>query len=231
MAYRPVFVPDSVGSPFVQEILVEFKWHPGMSTAQAQRSIASLHEAAATSGLAPILDISSKSPERLGVALSAFNLMLKGPDDRSLSVECAFQGSKVFDTGGPFTDLYSATSREAKKDGRIRESGKINHFNWYGEYFPINPSTAFYNWLYIMALDQNPTLAMKVLGFRGFTDIAFNPKRSWNCQARAAALFVGLSAADKAKLAVESREAYLSVLLGEKSSPNANTVQQLSLEL
>ena len=29
--------------------------------------------------------------------------------------------------------------------------------------------------------------------FQGFSDIVFNPKRSLNCQARAAALFVSLS--------------------------------------
>ena len=53
------------------------------------------------------------------------------------------------------------------------------------------PRTAFYDCLYVQALLENPQLAGVVLSYDAFTDIAFNPQRSLNCQARAAALFVG----------------------------------------
>ncbi len=39
------------------------------------------------------------------------------------------------------------------------------------------------------ALFQNPELSKELLRFEAFTDIAFNPQKSLNCQARAAARF------------------------------------------
>lgn len=55
------------------------------------------------------------------------------------------------------------------------------------------PRTAFYDWLYINALIENPQLAEKLNGYDGFTDIAFNPDKGINCQARSAALYVSLA--------------------------------------
>ena len=50
----------------------------------------------------------------------------------------------------------------------------------------------FYDWLYIRALAQNSELALSLMEYNAFTDIAFNPKKSINCQANSAALFVSL---------------------------------------
>lgn len=188
MARRPIFLPYS-SSPYVEEKNIEFQWYPGFAKSQAQKSIKSLHE---RSGISPILEISGKSTERLGVSLSAFNLSIR-IKNTSMPVECAYQGSKVFKKGGPYTDLYSRSSREAKTDPRLRNSGELIAFKFCGEDFPIKPQTGFYNWLYIQALGQNQNLARELENFQGFSDIAFNPKRSINCQARAAALFVSLS--------------------------------------
>lgn len=101
----------------------------------------------------------------------------------------------MFENGGPYQDLYSVSSRAAKTDERLRNSGKLIAFNFFGEDFPIDPQTAFYDWLYLTALWQKkPNLAKEELEpFEGFSDIVFNPQRSLNCQARAAALFVSLS--------------------------------------
>jgi hypothetical protein len=66
-----------------------FEWHPGFSKSQAQKSIASLHCAAAEAGIAPVLEISSKSPDPLGVSLSAFNLLLVAPESGRISVDRA----------------------------------------------------------------------------------------------------------------------------------------------
>ena len=96
---------------------------------QKQKSINSLHSAAKEQlGLKNILEISSKSESPLGVELSAFNLQLTSQNNIKASVEVFFQGSKVFSEGGPFTDLYLKTSREAKKDSRLKESGNLVEF-------------------------------------------------------------------------------------------------------
>ena len=194
MANRPIFTPDFNGFPFVETVDIEFKWYSGFAKSQMQKTIVSLHEAAEKQGIAPVLEISRKSASRLGVSLSAFILTLETPRGQKMSVECAYQGSKVFENGGPYHDLYSVSSRSAKTDDRLRNSGELIAFNFCGEDFPIEPKTAFYDWLYITALCQKKKDLMQQLeSFLGFSDIVFNPNRSLNCQARAAALFVSLS--------------------------------------
>ena len=195
MAKRPIFTPGFDNFPYVKAVDIEFRWYPGFAKSQLQKSITSLHKAAEDKGIAPILEISGKSTSTLGVSLSAFNLPLKTANGQTLSVECAYQGSKVFENGGPYQDLYSVSSRAAKTDERLRNSGKLIAFDFFGEDFPIEPQTAFYDWLYLTALWQKKTnLAKEELEpFEGFSDIVFNPQRSLNCQARAAALFVSLS--------------------------------------
>jgi hypothetical protein len=118
MAKRPIFIPKASGPLLVVAMPIEFVWHPGMSKSQKQKSVRSLHDAAKqTRGIEKILEISSKSEDDLGVRLSAFDLLLT-TNGFSASVEVLFQGSKVFSKGGPFTDIYRKTSREAKKDER-----------------------------------------------------------------------------------------------------------------
>ena len=194
MANRPIFTPNFSGFPYVETVDIEFKWYSGFAKSQMQKTIVSLHEAAEKQGIAPVLEISRKSASRLGVSLSAFILTLETPRGQKMSVECAYQGSKVFENGGPYHDLYSVSSRSAKTDERLRNSGELIAFNFCGEDFPIEPKTAFYDWLYITALCQKKKDLMQQLeSFLGFSDIVFNPNRSLNCQARAAALFVSLS--------------------------------------
>jgi hypothetical protein len=227
MARRPIFLPNPDSFPYVREVPVEFDWHPGFSRAQAQKSIASLHHAAAKLGISSILEISSKSPDPLGVALSAFNLTLEVPGNRSMSVECAFQGSKVFEHGGPYTDLYSVSSKQARTDGRLHSSGNLVAFNFLGEDFPTCPVTAFYDWLYITALWQNAELSQIVLVFQGFSDIAFNPKRSINCQAHSAALFVSMYQQGVIEHIVQDRGDFIRLVSGK--SPRAQTAYQPNL--
>jgi hypothetical protein len=212
LATRPVFVPAPSKSPPVDEINVDFVWPPGLSPSQARKSIAGLHKAAEQKGIAPCLEISSKSPVELGNALSAFNLLVEAPGQPSISVECAFQGSKVFERGGPFADLYERTSREAKKDDRLHTSGRIIAFRFFGEEFPVLPATAFYDWLYLQALSQNPHLAGPLLAYAGFTDIVFNPAKSLNCQARAAALYVAARQMGAAEKLASDRDYYLEII-------------------
>lgn len=74
------------------------------------------------------------------------------------------------------------------------------------------PRTAFYDWLYLSALNQNKNLALHLLNFDGFTDIEFNPAKSINCQARAAALFVSLVRRNMLDDVLSSKDGFLSKL-------------------
>jgi hypothetical protein len=214
MATRPIFKPLPGIPPYVEVIETEFEWYPGFSVAQAQRSVAALHSAAALKGIAPLLEISSKSLLQLGVQLSAFNLRIRY-DDHLMTVECAFQGSKVFVEGGPYQDLYAAPSRAAKRDPRLTNSGNLIGFRLFNNEMPMTPVTAFYDWLYFSALMQNWELAAEIIHYNGFSDIAFNPERSWNCQARSAALFVALTKSMDVKRIADIDD-FLTVIQGDQ---------------
>lgn len=198
MAIRPIYIPQESGNFLVKTEMVEFKFHAGFAAVQKQKSIAELHQAAKEKfKLNNILEISSKSEEELGVALSAFNLMI---DDKKTkqkySVECAFQSAKVFEHGGAYTDLLNVSSREAKKDERLKNSGKLLKFQFKGTKWDLTPMTAFYDWLYINALNQNAQFHEHLWRYQAFTDIEFNPNKSINCQAYSVAMFVALAKRD-----------------------------------
>lgn len=194
MATRPVFAPGKRRNE-ADVFMTEFQWNSGLNVSQKRKNIAALHEAyMARFPERKVLEISSKSEQKLGVALSAFNLKKYVPSlGKSIPLECVFQGGKVFGAGGPYTDLYEASPRDAKRDPRLKSSGMLRSFQYEGEQFPILPKTVFYNWIYINALLENPELAQQLVEFDGFTDIEFNPDKSLNCQAEAAALYVTLA--------------------------------------
>ena len=209
MARRPVFVPDS-DKPYVSEVSLDFEYFPGSSIQQKQRSIASLHASyVARFPSSRVLEVSSKSERDIGVQLSAFNLMIEYPGRGSCSVECAFQASKVFLHGGPFVDLFNASSRAAKSDRRLRESGKLVGFKYFEHEFPLEPKTYFYVWLYASTLCRHDKLVEQVMMFDAFTDIEHNPERSINCQARSVAKVVGLARAGLLADALQSPRAFL----------------------
>ena len=209
MARRPVFAPDS-DKPYVSELSLDFEYFPGFSIQQKQRSIASLHASyVAKFPSSRVLEVSSKSERDIGVRLSAFNLMIEHPGRGSYSVECAFQASKVFLHGGPFVDLLDASSRAAKTDRRLRESGELVAFRYCEHEFPLEPKTYFYDWLYASALCRDDKLVEQVMMFDAFTDIEHNPERSINCQARSVAKVVGLARAGLLEDALQSPQAFL----------------------
>lgn len=211
MAERPIFVPVADEPELVSELYFGLTWHAGFAPVQKQKNVASLHAAAAAAGYAPLLEVSSKSTEKLGQHLSAFHLKVGGRHGE-MPLECAFQGSKVFERGGPFVDLYGADVRDAKRDPRLRESGALIAFDFEGIRFPLEPRTAFYDWLYINAIYPHREWLIRLNRYAGFTDIEFNPERSVNCQARSCALFVSLMSNGLLDRAVESPEAFLAML-------------------
>lgn len=229
MANRPVYIPalNRVGV-IIKDI--DFTWFPGMSKSQKQKSVSSLHETANKLDISPILEISSKSELEIGLGLSAFNLMIITKKfNKSFSVEMAFQSSKVFEKGGPYTDLLEGTSWQAKKDIRLKESGNLIKFQFFSNEFTLKPRTLFYDWLYINALHQNEDLADQVLTYRGFTDIEFNPKKSINCQAYSAALYVSLRKAGVICEALESQESFIEVLKNEYEKRDGTLTIQTTL--
>lgn len=213
MAVRPVFLPKASGDFLVLAEKTSFTWFAGMAVSQKQKSIESLHQAAKHQfGVSRLLEISSKSKDELGVALSAFNLMITTKKRaRVFSVECAFQSSKVFANDVQYLDLLDVTSREAKKDLRIKESGGIKKFRFYGEEWPINPVTAFYDWLYVNALNNEPDYHSALDLYDAFTDIEFNPDKSINCQAYSVALFCSLRRRGLLDFATQSKDNFLSL--------------------
>lgn len=211
MAIRPIFLPkvESVG---VVEKPVEFKWHPGMAASQKKKSIEELHKEAKSLGVSNVLEISSKSELELGVNLSAFNLLITTKKySQKFTVETAFQGSKVFERGGPYKDLIGLDSRAAKKDIRLKESGNLIAFKFFNKEFPLIPRTYFYDWVYINALVQHEEYVEAIRKYDGFSDIEFNPKKSINCQAHAVALYRSLQLNGKLDIALESPESFLDI--------------------
>lgn len=228
MAKRPIFIADSNGPNLVRVQSIEFTWYAGMAMSRRQMSMRSLHQAAqALHPESRILEVSRMSDDPLGERLSAFNLTLNHPETgRDVPLECAFQSSKVFERAGPFQDLLGASPADAKRDFRLQNSGALTAFQYNGEYWPKEPLTAFYDWIYIHALREKPELAEAVLQYDIFTDIAFNPSKSINCQAGAVALFVALFRAGKLDAALSSRDEFLNFEQGATTHEDADGGQQ-----
>lgn len=103
----------------------------------------------------------------------------------------------MFENGGPYYDLIEKSSREAKKDPRIYDSGVVIGFFLDGKTYYQNNVEVFYSWLYINALNNNMHLSEEVIKYDAFTDIVYSPKPGIDiaCQARSAAIYVGLKRA------------------------------------
>jgi len=183
MAERPAFL---IRQGKVIGELYSFEWFPGFAVSQKQKCIESLHDAIREKDAdARPLEVSTKSREPLGRKMSAFHLMLGRH-----TLENIFQSAKVFENGGPYPDLLEAPPREAKRDERLKSSGRLKAFCFEGEEFPLIPQTVFYDYIYFAAVKES--LAAEeidaVSGYNCFTDIEFNPAKSVNTQARTAAM-------------------------------------------
>ena len=212
MAERPVFIPIDEGEQLVNEKLISFPWHAGVAPSQKKKNISGLHKCAKILGITPILEVSTKSGEKLGISLSAFNLNVEMSDSSVITLESAFQGSKCFQDGGPYKDLYGKPGMEIKKDERITNSGELSGFSFDGQEWELKPKTAFYDWLYIQAIYRQPNLGKNLDSYGAFTDIEFNPKKSFNCQARSCALYVSLMKRGILENVLRDRQLFLEIL-------------------
>lgn len=183
MAQRPAFF---IRQGKVVSDTYSFEWFSGFAVSQKQKSIKSLHNAIIKTDVnAKPLEISTKSMENIGIKLSAFNLQID-----NYTLENIFQSAKVFENGGPYLDLLDLSPKEAKRDERLHNSGSLKAFRYQNEDFPLIPQTVFYDFIYIAAIKQSFTTddINTVLCYNYFTDIEFNPTKSINTQARAAAI-------------------------------------------
>src|SRR5271157_4661235 len=103
MAERSIFVSKPESDELVREIFFQVKWHSGFALVQKDKNIEELHNAARLAGYQNLLEISTKSKSERGRHLSAFHMTADTKDAGTIKLELAFQGSKVFERGGPFT--------------------------------------------------------------------------------------------------------------------------------
>lgn len=211
MANRPCYRPleKYVGYKTVES--APFAWNGGFAFSQKQKNVVALHDAIhKIDPSAKILEISSKSLQQLGVQLSAFNLKLK-LNGQECSVESVFQSGKVFDGGvGPFPELVSHDSREVRHFVQEKSAGHaLVAFEVCGIRWALQPKTAYFFYLYLKALCDNPELGDQLMEFDAFTDIEFNPKKQVNCQAAAAAFYVSLRRQGRLEWAMESKENFI----------------------
>lgn len=197
MAHRCYFGINTSGSDHLfEEKLISFEFFTGFSIAQKQKSIRAMHTAIEqVEQNRLILEVSTKSENELGIRLSAFNLRLDYLGNRS-TIEAAFQGSKVFRTGGPFRELLLTEPKTAKRDPRLKDSGLPVGFELdSGLFFPLSDRSDFYDLLYLRALVENPELLDEMAIYVFFTDIEFTKTRlglqkgrPFNTQARSCAI-------------------------------------------
>lgn len=157
------------------------------------------------------LEVSSRSDSALGRHCSAMNLdVIDGQSNYKL--ESVYQGSKVFEYGGPYLALYSENPFDVKRDRRIYSSGKLTAFYYKGVYWDKNELDYFYDWLYIGALYPQNTVMSELCQYNAFTDQFFNSKRSMNTQAKSCAILVSLIMLNRLDEAMSSKENFIRVM-------------------
>jgi len=218
MAKRPVFIVSIEDNSLIKEREIEFEYHTGFAAVQKQKSIKNLHKEVLKDDSLNVLEVSTKSEIELGNKLSAFNLSFKTNEGKKVYLESIFQGSKIFHKNdGPFIDLYFKPPIEAKQDSRIDRTKTITGFKYDNIFWNPEPKTAFYDWLYLNALNQNvqnsnDSIYEDILNYNAFTDIEFNPKKSINCQARSCALFVSLTNRGMLQDALLNKDSFLEII-------------------
>ena len=201
MATRPIFLPlkgrkSYNGSfsrgPLVETVDIEIPWHGGFAATQKQKNILALHEKAKAQGIDPILEISTKSMQKVGYRLSAFNLKIE-VDGMMKPLESVYQSCKVFSESGQHEHLIDLNPYDAKKSIKELGRGLIISFRFMGREFETEPKNAFYDWLYLRAISPHEDWIKSNLHYAAYSDIEFTPQKSLNCQARAVAEFHALS--------------------------------------
>lgn len=210
---RPVFTsadPHSISTDGVwksdglyERHEVEFAFYPGFSQTQRRRSVHSFHEQyRAKHPDHRVLEVSTASSDDVGRAASAFNLLIRRGSFAGRPVESVYQSCKVFRqsfTGelSQISSLASEVPQVAKRKNRDNNASLVE-WTFRDESIGLDDTWAkdcrvnFYDWLYIFALRDHPDLVERLSRYDAFTDISFNPIKSYNTQARACAIAVTL---------------------------------------
>ena len=187
-----------------EEEIVEFEYIKGMAFSQKQKNVLSFHKSIqAMFPNSRIVEISTKSQSRLGVKLSAFNLKLDG-----YPLECVFQSSKLFEGNVQFNHLLFEEPKVAKQYIHDNVSLRLIGFKYKGELFDLIPRTMFYDYIYISALIQSNIDVSDIANYDIFTDIEFNEKKAYNCQARACAIYAYMLRNENVEYYMSSKERF-----------------------
>ncbi len=213
MASRICFLSTPENKKVFSELEIEFKYYNGFAISQKQKSIQSMHEGIKRYDPSlNVLEVSTKSPNALGKQLSAFNLRYYDPlREKEYPIENIFQSAKVFQQGGPYLDLLDVHPKEAKRDERLKTSGEMVCFELNKQRWELEPKSLFYDWIYINSLHRNKKLSEKIIDYNAFTDIEFNHQKSFNCQARSAAIYVSMCKKGIIEEALSDKSVFLSL--------------------
>lgn len=160
--------------------------------------VAEHHDPAGAPADLRVLEISSRSDAPLGRSLSAMRLRAADTDDdRGLPVESVYQAAKCYGDRGPDEHPRPNGFDAKRRDRERRGSGPLTGFEHAGTFWPAASGSAFYDRLWIKAAGASaaahPTRSLH--GYAAFSDQFHRPGRSVACQARAAAMLVGLDRA------------------------------------
>lgn len=233
MAEESVFT-GKVTYPHFEEFHVNIDWFGGFAMSQKRKCQIGLHlNFLEEYPKEKVLEISSTSLISLGAKLSS--MVLKKRTKMGVTyVESAFQSSRIYSDGtrvvGPFPDFLFLPGRECKK--LVKEASEGMHsyqyeFDGLKFYAPAHHISQFYDYLYLNALlePENDAVRIQLLeeAYTSFTDLA---TKSLNCQARSAAIFVGLV---RAGLIDEVRD-YASYLSLFRTTENGEAVSSKAYE-
>ena len=166
-----------------------------------------------------VLEISSRSNEPFGRALSAMRLRAAGEDgDRAPVVETVYQAAKCYGDGGP-DDRPAANGFDAKRrDRERRKEGALRGFQHDGTHWPAASGSAFYDRLWIQAAVAAGA-ARELARYDAYTDQFHRPGISVACQARAAAMLVGLDRSRRIDRIYSTDQWAETLQLGEEARP------------
>ena len=139
-----------------------------------------------------VLEISSRSDDPLGRALSAMNLRAAGSDgDRRLPVESIYQAAKCYGHGGPDEPPVPNGFDAKRRDRERRNAGSLRGFQHDGTFWPAASGSAFYDREWIKAAAAAGA-TRELARYDAYTDQFHRPGAAVACQARSAAMLVGL---------------------------------------
>ena len=139
-----------------------------------------------------ILEISSRSDEPLGRALSAMNLRAAGSDgNRRLPVESVYQAAKCYGHDGPDEQPIPNGFDAKRRDKERRNAGSLRGFQHEGTFWPAASGSAFYDREWIKAATAAGA-TRELARYDAYSDQFHRPGAAVACQARSAAMLAGL---------------------------------------